>query len=162
MSIASPSCTPSGPFGTEGTGGSTLCETVLVFGHDHEDEQIAERIDHLMVAVFVADRHHRMEALTRHVAPDLVYVSPEAVFEGPAGLSDAFSPYRNESRRPTTLRRTSPVDLHHGYFRYSWARAESGATVQEGWSFGSLDDEGAICRVVTFEGLVPGQPDGRS
>ena len=32
-----------------------LCETARVFGHDHEGEQIAERIDHLMAAVFVAD-----------------------------------------------------------------------------------------------------------
>ena len=32
----------------------------------------------------------------------------------------------------------------------------------EGWSFGCLDEAGAICRVVAFEGLVPGQLDGRS
>ena len=103
-----------------------------------------------------------MEALTRHVAPDLVYVSPEAVFEGPQGLSDAFSRYRSEGWWQTGLRRTSPVDLHHGYFRFTWERVERGAAVMEGWSFGCLDDTGAICRVVTFEGLVPGQHDGRS
>ena len=53
-----------------------------MFGHDHEDEQIAERIDHLMAAVFVADEGERMEALTRHVAPDLVYVSPGGGLRG--------------------------------------------------------------------------------
>ena len=139
-----------------------LCETARVLGHDHESEQIAERIDHLMAAVFVADAAERMEVLTRHVAPDLVYVSPEAVFEGPPGLSDAFSRYRTEAWWQTGLRRTSPIDLHHGYFRFTWERVERGATVMEGWSFGCLDEAGAICRVVTFEGLVPGQPDGRS
>ena len=108
-----------------------------MFGHDHEGEQIAERIDHLMAAVFVADEDERMEALTRHVAPDLVYVSPEAVFEGPQGLSDAFSRYRSEAWWQTGLRRTSPIDLHHGYFRFTWERVERGATVMEGWSFGS-------------------------
>jgi hypothetical protein len=133
-----------------------------VFGHDHEDEQIAERIDHLMAAVFVVDESRRMEALTRHVAADLVYVSPEAVFEGAQGLSDAFSRYRGEDWWQTGLRRTSPVDVHHGYFRFTWERVERGATVMAGWTFGSLNGVGAISRIVTFEGLVPGQPEGRS
>jgi hypothetical protein len=133
-----------------------------VFRHDREDEQVAERIDQVMVAVFVADEAERMQALTRHVAPDLIYVSPEAVFEGPQGLSDAFSRYRNEAWWQTGLRRTSPIDLHHSYFRFTWERVERGAMAMAGWSFGCLDDVGAISRVVTFEGLVPGQPDSRS
>jgi hypothetical protein len=133
-----------------------------VFGRDHENEALAERIDHLMAAVFVADEGERMEALRRHLAPDFVYVSPEAVYEGPEGLSDAFSRYRGEAWWQTGLRRTSPIDLHHGYFRFTWERVERGATAMAGWSLGSLNGAGAICRVVTFEGLVPGQPDGRS
>jgi hypothetical protein len=133
-----------------------------VFRHGHDDVEIAERIDRLMVAVFAKDDDERLDTLTRHVAPDLVYVTPEAVFEGPAGLSEAFARYRHEGWWATGLRRTSPVDLNHGYFRYSWERVERGATVMEGWSFGWLDEGGAICRVVTFDGLVPGQPNGRS
>jgi hypothetical protein len=133
-----------------------------VFRHGHEDEQVAERIDQVMAALFVADEGERMQVLHRHVAPDLIYVSPEAVFEGAEGLSDAFSRYRNEAWWHTALRRTSPIDLHHGYFRFTWERVERGATAMAGWSFGSLDDGGAIRRVVSFEGLVPGQPDSRS
>jgi hypothetical protein len=139
-----------------------LCETARVFGHDHQTEEVAVRIDHLMEAVFVADDGERMESLARHVAPDFVYVSPEAVFEGPAGLSEAFARFRHDDRRRTTLRRTSRVDLHHGYFRYTWERVERDATAMEGWSFGWLDQAGSICRVVAFEGLVPGIPEGRS
>jgi hypothetical protein len=133
-----------------------------VFRHDHQEEAIAERIDHLMAAVFLPDEGERLEALTRHLAADFVYVSPEAVFEGPQGLSDAFARYRSENWWQTGLRRTSTVDIHHGYFRYAWERVERGAAVMEGWSFGSLDEVGAISRVVTFEGLVPGQVDGQS
>jgi hypothetical protein len=133
-----------------------------VFRHAHKDEEIATRIDHLMAAVFVSDEDERLEALSRHVAPDFVYVTPEAVFEGTDGLSDAFARYRKEGWGKTGLRRTSPVDQHHGFFRFSWERVERGVTVIDGWSFGSLDDSGAICRVVTFEGLVPGQSDDRS
>ena len=130
-----------------------------MFGQDHESEDIATRIDHLMEAVFEEDDDERLASLRRHVAPDFVYISPEAVFEGPAGLSEAFAMYRRADRRPVTLRRTSSIDLHHGYFRYTWQRVERGASAMEGWSFGSLDETGAIERVVTFEGLVPGVLD---
>lgn len=129
-----------------------------MFGQDHSAEDVAARIDHLMEAVFREDEDGRLERLARHVAPDFVYVSPEAVFEGPAGLSDAFAPYRRADRHPAALRRTSGVDLHHGYFRFTWQRMERGVTAMEGWSFGSLDETGAIVRVVAFEGLVPGHP----
>ena len=125
-------------------------------------EDIAERIDRLMTAVFVADDTERLERLTRDLSSAFVYVSPEAVFEGAAGLSEAFARFRHEPHWHTSLRRTSPMDLHHGYFRYSWARSERGVIALEGWSFGSLDAEGSISRVVTFEGLVPGPPAGRS
>jgi len=127
-----------------------------VFGPDHSTESIATRIDHLMEAVFVEDDGTRLERLARHVAPNFVYISPEAVFDGPAGLGEAFALYRRADRRPVTLSRTSGVDLHHGYFRYTWQRVERGVVAMEGWSLGSLDDAGAIRRVVTFEGLVPG------
>lgn len=133
-----------------------------MFRHDHQEEAIAERIDHLMAAVFLPDDEERLEALSHHVAADFVYVSPDAVFEGPQGLSDAFARYRSERWWQTGLRRTSTVDIHHGYFRYAWERVERGATVLEGWSFGCLDEVGAISRVVAFEGLVPGQLDGQS
>ncbi|HVT41615.1 MAG TPA: hypothetical protein VHD39_01430 [Acidimicrobiales bacterium] len=123
---------------------------------------MATRIDHLMSAVFVADDGERREALDRHLAPDFVYVTPEAVFEGADGLSEAFAPYRRPDRRPASVRRTSPVELHHGYFRFSWVRTERGTTAHEGVAFGALDETGAINRVVTFEGLVPLGPNDRS
>jgi hypothetical protein len=127
-----------------------------VFGRDHHAEALAQRIDHVMEAVFVADDRDRLARLAEHLAPDFVYVSPEAVFDGAEGLSDAFARYRRESWRGTRLRRTSELEMHHGYFRYTWERVERDAVVMEGWSFGSVDDTGAIDRVVAFEGLVPG------
>ena len=133
-----------------------------MFGRDHHAEAVAERIDHLMEAVFVADDRDRLARLAEHLAPDFVYVSPEAVFGGAEGLSEAFARYRHESWRVTRLRRTSDLEMHHGYFRYTWQRVEGGAVAMEGWSFGSVDDTGAIDRVVAFEGLVPGvQADHR-
>ena len=55
-----------------------------------------------------------------------------------------------------SCRRTSAVDVHHGHFRYSWERKEQGEVAMEGWSFGWLDEDGRIARIVSFDGLVPG------
>ncbi len=113
-----------------------------MFGHDHHAEDIAVRIDHLMAAVLVADDAERLERLARYVAPDFVYVSPDAVFEGPGGLGEAFARIRRDDRWHAAVRRTSPVDLHHGYFRYTWERMERGVVAMEGWGFGCLDEVG--------------------
>ena len=94
------------------------------------------------------------------MAPDVVYVEPRAVFDGPAGLSEAFERLRRADRQPAALRRTSAVDQHHGYFRFTWERVERGTVVMSGWIFGSLDESGAIDRIVAFEGLEPGRPGG--
>lgn len=126
-----------------------------MFRHDHRGEDVAERIDHLMTAVFVPDDAERRARVAEHVAPDFVYVGPDGVFDGADGLGDAFVAYRRHGHR-TTLHRTSAVEIHHGYFRFSWQRSEEGSGAVEGWGFGSLDDQGAIRRVVVFEGLTPG------
>ena len=114
------------------------------------------RIDHLMTSVLLTNDEERLGALAAHLAPDVVYVSPWAVVDGPAGLSDAFERLRRADREPASLRRTSAVDSHHNYFRFTWERVERGAVVMSGWIFGSLDESGAIERIVAFEGLDPG------
>jgi hypothetical protein len=130
-----------------------------VFRHDHHTEDIAARIDHLMAGVFAADDADRVARVAEHVAPDFVYVGPDGVYDGATGLNEAFAAYRRAGH-VTELRRTSPVEVHHGYFRFSWQRVEDGVTAMEGWAFGSLDQLGAIRRVVVFDGLAPGRGAG--
>ena len=127
-----------------------------MFRRNHRDELLAVQIDHLMASVVLPDDQDRLDALAAHVAPDVVYVSPRAVFDGPSGLSEAFDRLRRADRQPASLRRTSAVDLHHHYFRFRWERVERGCVVMSGWIFGSLDESGAIDRIVAFEGLEPG------
>jgi hypothetical protein len=131
-----------------------------MFRHDHRVEDLAARVDHAMTAVLLADARLRLETLASHLAPDLVYVSPAAVFDGPSGLSEAFERLRHSDRQPAALRRTSSVDQHHGFFRFTWERVERGAVTMTGWIFGSLDETGAIARIVAFEGLEPAHPEG--
>jgi hypothetical protein len=129
--------------------------------HRRRQFDIAERIDLVMAAVFLSDETERMEQLEEHLALDFVYVSPSAVVDGPLGLSDAFVHYRHDEWRHTSLRRTSIVDLHHAFFRYSWQRIENGATAMEGWSFGNLNNHDLISRIVSFDGLLLDPHAGR-
>lgn len=131
-----------------------------MFRRDHREEGLALRVDHLMTAVVLTDPEARLGSLAAHLAPDVVYISPSAVFDGPGGLSEAFERLRRPDRQPAALRRTSALDQHHGYFRFTWERVERSAVVMSGWAFGSLDETGAIDRIVAFEGLDPGDPEG--
>ena len=136
-----------------------------MFRREHHVESVSagsvtQRVDRVMAAVFVKDQDERLARLGEDLSPDFVYVGPDGVFDGGDGLGEAFAGYRHEEWRHTSLRRTSPVDLHHGYFRFTWARVEGGATTVEGWGFGSLDESGLIRRVVVFEGLEPGRSAG--
>jgi hypothetical protein len=129
-----------------------------MFRHHHDPETLAERIDQLMVAVFIFSDRERLEKLAENMAPDFVSISPQTVVEGPDGLSEAFSHFRHDARHPTILHRTSDVDVHHAYFRYSWQRTEHDEIPVEGWSFGWMNATGLISRIVSFDGLVPGRP----
>lgn len=113
-----------------------------------------------MTAVVRTDPEARLAAQAAHVAPDVVDVRASAVFDGPAGLSEAFERLRRPNRPPAALRRTGPLGQHHGSFRFTWERVERGAAVMSGWAFGSLDESGAIDRIVAFEGLEPRAPEG--
>jgi SnoaL-like domain len=128
-----------------------------MFRHHHSPDTLADRIDDLMVAVFISDDDLRLEGLAEHLAPGFVYISPQTVVDGVEGFSEAFRRYRHDPQRPTTLHRTSAVDGHHGHFRYSWRRTEGDDIAMEGWSFGWTDAAGLIARIVSFNGLVPGE-----
>jgi hypothetical protein len=121
----------------------------------HHSDSVADRIDELMIAVFLADEHERIPRLTEHLAADFVYVDPSGVNEGPQGLSDAYSRVRHDQWLHFSVRRTSEIDMHHAHFRYAWESLENGETVTRGWSFGWVDAEGKISRIVSFDDPVP-------
>jgi hypothetical protein len=131
-----------------------------VFHHHHnDDEPLAARIDRLMAGVFVRDDSERLAQLAPELAPAFVYISRGGVFDGAEGLSEAFSHYRHDDWLHTSLRRSSGVDVHHGYFRYSWQRVERDNIATEGGSFGQIDAHGLITHIVSFDGAVPGTDD---
>jgi hypothetical protein len=96
-----------------------------------------------------------VEKLAEHLASDFVCISSQTVVEGAERLSEAFSRFRQDEQRPTTLRRTSAVDVPHAQFRYSWERTEGHEIAMEERSFGWMDTSGLVSRIVSFDGLVP-------
>lgn len=55
-----------------------------------------------------------------------------------------------------TFRRTSGVDVHHGFARYEWQLvAPSGDVAVGGTDFARLDDNGRLADVVGFFGPIP-------
>lgn len=121
----------------------------------HHPDSVADRIDELMAAVFLTDERERISRLTQHLAADFVYVDPSGVNEGPQGLSDAYSRVRHDQWLHFSVRRTSEVDMHHAHFRYAWESLKHGEIVTRGWSFGWVDAEGKISRIVSFDDPVP-------
>jgi hypothetical protein len=108
-----------------------------------------------MLDVFIPDERDRISKLSLHLAPDFVFVSPSAVFEGPEGLSDAYSTYRHDGWLQVAIRRSTEIDMHHAHFRFAWERLERGRVVTAGWSFGWVDAAGRISRIVSFNDPVP-------
>ncbi len=125
--------------------------------HRRHTESLADRIDQLMIDVLVSDDGERIPRLAEHLTPDFVYITPSAVEEGAQGLSEAYSRFRREAWRKTSLRRTSGVDLHHSYFRFDWEQWEGTRVVLRGCCFGSVDGEGKISRIVLFDEPDPAQ-----
>jgi hypothetical protein len=131
-----------------------FCETAVV-PRRRQFATLSDRIDQLMLDVFVRDDGERISRLEDHLASDFVFVSPTAVVEGAQGLSDAYSTYRHDEWLQVALRRSSQVDMHHAHFRYAWERLERGTAVTRGWSFGWVDAAGRISRIVSFNDPVP-------
>lgn len=52
--------------------------------------------------------------------------------------------------------RTSGVDAHHGYLRFSWRMVDAaGAEVVDGYEVAKLDDDGRFAGTVGFFGPLP-------
>ena len=59
-----------------------------------------------------------------------------------------------------TFRRTSDVDAHHTFARYSWALVgPDGATAVTGTDVVEVDDDGRLTRIIGFFGDVAPLPD---
>ena len=123
-------------------------------GHDGDDagSVVARHVDAVLGVLFDDDGPRRHAVLVDHLAADFVFVDPTQVTDGVLGLDAAFNGLRHDAQDETALVRTSGVEVHHGYFSFSWARTEAGRAVESGTAFGWTDDEDRPRRLVAFIG----------
>jgi hypothetical protein len=117
--------------------------------------QIAEIIDALMSSFSITRAEERLARIRALVASDFLFVNPGFVAEGPEELSAAVGEFMAFLDKGVTIARTSEVELHHDYFRYSWARYRGGQIEMEGCDFGWIGDAGQLKRLVVFDHLGP-------
>ena len=125
-----------------------------MFGHDHQDEEIAE-----------AHRPPDGGACSWRTTTSAWRVWPRM-----SRPTSSTSARRRSSRGRTASATPSPAIATKaggrpacggparstsitGTSATRWERVERGTVAMEGWSFGWLDEAGAICRVVTLRGI---------
>jgi hypothetical protein len=71
-----------------------------MFRHEAPDDDLAARVDQLMVDVLVDDERERLDGLRARLSPDFVYVGPDAVFDGAEGLRPSPATVTTGASRP--------------------------------------------------------------
>jgi hypothetical protein len=102
-----------------------------------------------------ADRAARDRLLNRVWAVDGVYSDASPMMaSGRAALSDSICSF--QSRYAGTRFHCSPVQVHHGMMRFTWAMiAGNGKEQMRGMDFGELAADGRIRRITGFFGPPP-------
>lgn len=85
------------------------------------------------------------------------YCDPKADVTGRAALSELIGAI--QAQFPDgQVRRLSPVDAHHDYFRFTWTKELGGGKqLPESIDFGRLAPDGRIAEIIGFFGLIGGR-----
>jgi hypothetical protein len=116
---------------------------------------LAATVDGYLAAWTEPDPDRRAELVARAWAPGGTLVDPPLEAEGHEGLAglaaviDAHYPGH-------TFRRTSGIDAHHAFVRFSWELVgPDGAIAVAGIDIGELADDGRLRRITGFFGDLP-------
>jgi hypothetical protein len=101
------------------------------------------------------DPAKRMAAIARVWAERGAYRDPLMASDGPAGI-DAMIAGVQAKFAGLVLKRTSKVDSHNGFLRFTWSLGPAaGPTVVEGVDFCQLAADGKLASVVGFIDKAP-------
>jgi hypothetical protein len=111
-------------------------------------------IDALMATIGLpADAcEQRLEDL---LPPGFRFIHPDFVADTPVALAAVFSRFYARLAPGTRIERTSPVEEHHGRFRYTWARVNADQVLAKGADFGRYDEAGEVVEIVVFDEPQP-------
>ena len=122
-----------------------------------ENNQLTELIDRYCAAWRERNADARREILEQVWHREGRYSDPRAEVTGRPALCDLIGEIQ-ASLPDGKVMRLSPVDSHHGYFRFTWAiQMDNGSQRPESVDFGRLAEDGRILEIVGFFGLIGGQ-----
>ena len=112
-------------------------------------------VDTNLAAYGNPDPPSRRDQLDTAWRPDGQLVDPPLDGAGVEGI-DALMAAVQSQFSGHTFRRTSALDTHHGFARYSWALVgPDGQVAVEGLDVAEFDDTGRLARIVGFMGPLP-------
>lgn len=116
---------------------------------------VAPTVDAYLEAFGEPDPVRRRSLIGDAFGPDGSLTDPPLTGVGHQGLDEMFV-IAQAHYEGHTFRRTSGVDVHHGFARYEWELvAPDGAIAVAGTDFARLDDDGRLTDVVGFFGPIP-------
>jgi hypothetical protein len=116
---------------------------------------VVETIDTYLASLGQTDPDARAAMIAHAWVPDGRYVDPARDVRG-AQAMDATIAAVHDQVPGATFRRTSGIDLHHEYLRFSWEMVgPDGAVVLSGIDIGSLSEDGKLKGICGFFGDLP-------
>ena len=113
-------------------------------------------IDAYLEAFGEPDPARRRQLIGEAFGPEGSVTDPPLAGSGHDGLDEMFVAAQSHYAGHT-FRRTSGVDVHHGFARYEWELVSlDGDVAVAGTDFARIDDHGQLADVVGFFGPVPG------
>jgi hypothetical protein len=116
---------------------------------------VTEIVDTYLAALGETDASKRGGMLARAWIPEGRYVDPARDVRGAEAMTATIAAL-HEQVPGATFRRTSGIDLHHEYLRFSWEMVgPDGAVALSGIDIGSLSEDGKLKGICGFFGELP-------
>ena len=116
---------------------------------------VAEIVDTYLASLGQTDREARGAMIAAAWVPEGRYVDPHRDVTGGESMQATISGVQ-EQVPGVTFRRTSGIDLHHEYLRFSWDMlGPDGSVLVSGIDVGALSDGGKLKGICGFFGELP-------
>ena len=120
-----------------------------------QELDLVDLIDTYAAAWNEVDPERRAELLRRCWAPEGVYTDPTALVVGLDALHAHITGFQSDMRG-ARIERSSGVDMHHGWLRFTWRIvAADGTELGRGFDVGEVGEDGRLLRIIGFFGDFP-------
>jgi hypothetical protein len=112
-------------------------------------------VDAYLASLGETDPGRRAALIEKAWTPNGRYVDPARDITGKAAMEETIAGVQQHTPG-VSFRRTSAVDVHHEYLRFSWDMvAPDGSVALVGIDVGTLADDGRLSSICGFFGELP-------